>query len=405
MTESSPVSESSQPEPGRELEPPRIELRRRSVGEQFDDYLTQWWHDNQFYLLVVAFLAGLVFVALYPRIFITIGPGEEGVVFRRFGAGTETHRTYPEGFYTIPPWDTMYVYDLRIQQRVVEFPILTKEGLEIGIHVSVRYHPRVAKLGLLHKRVGPRYFEKVVKPEIQSELRGLVGEYSAEEVYSTRRRLLEEALAVGVREINENFVVLNDLLITRVDLPERLLEAIESKTRAKQLALEFEHRLEKEEREARRKKIEATGIRDFQLTISQGISEDLLRWRGIEATLALAQSNNAKVVVIGGGKDGMPIILDTVANAERPVRAHSDALAPAPESHFAGFQPAPDVAQAGEVAFAESNARVTGESASAAAATRGQATPSSGASGVAATMGGAGGSSPGSGVGSRSAGQ
>jgi regulator of protease activity HflC (stomatin/prohibitin superfamily) len=104
-------------------------------------------------------------------------------------------------------------------------------------------------------------------------------------------------------------LILYDILVTGIELPAAIVAAINRKTEQYYIAEEYKFRVEREKRESERKKIEAEGIRDFQQTVSQGISDSYLRWRGIEATLQLSQSTNSKVIVIGTGKDGLPVIL------------------------------------------------------------------------------------------------
>jgi len=176
----------------------------------------------------------------------------------------------------------------------------------------------------------------LVQPGIGSLTRQVIAEYTAEQAYSTARQeiqdkirnLVEERLSQKMMEhageegeesyrvsMSDTFI-LYDILVTGIELPAAIVAAINRKTEQYYIAEEYKFRVEREKRESERKKIEAEGIRDFQQTVSQGISESYLRWRGIEATLQLSQSTNSKVVVIGSGKDGLPIIL---GNVDTPV--------------------------------------------------------------------------------------
>ncbi|WP_224360456.1 prohibitin family protein [Hyalangium versicolor] len=295
--------------------------RLARLEERVDEAIEAFWRRFQFWIYVAGGIALLLLVYFWPSILITVNSGEQGVLFRRFGQGTVIDTSYTEGLHIIPPWDTLYIYNVQVQRQPVIFNVLTKEGLEVTMELSVRYHPRIEQLPLLHKRVGPDYFDKIIRPAIISKLRTMTGSLTAEEIYSTAREKLQEelresvpsgqALGESIEELNENYLTLDELLIERVSLPPSVREAIENKSRAHQLSIEYDFRLKTEEKEAERKRIEARGIRDFQEIIAKGISDQLLRWRGIEATLQLARSENAKVVVIGGGKDGLPLILDT----------------------------------------------------------------------------------------------
>jgi regulator of protease activity HflC (stomatin/prohibitin superfamily) len=190
---------------------------------------------------------------------------------------------------------------------------------------------------VLHQAIGPNYEQVLVQPGIGSLTRQVIAEYTAEQAYSTARQeiqdkirnLVEERLSekmmehAGEEEGEESYrvsmstiFILYDVLVTGIELPAAIVAAINRKTEPYYIAEASKFRVEREKRESERKKIEAEGIRDFQQTVSQGISESYLRWRGIEATLQLSQSTNSKVVVIGSGKDGLPIIL---GNVDTPV--------------------------------------------------------------------------------------
>lgn len=272
--------------------------------------LRRWIVKKRFTIEIVLALFALLLLFFWDSIFITIRSGELGVMYRRFMGGTVMERTYNEGLHIVPPWDKLYVYDIRVQRKQTTFSVLTVDGLNIEVEVIIRYHPVFETLPSLHRFVGPDYVEKVVLPEIQSVLRIILGQLHLGEIYTTDRDILRIAALEAMLQVSEKYIQLDDLLITRITLPEMLRNAIERKLMRQQLALEYEYRLLESEQEAKRKKIEAQGIRDFQDIVSEGISEYLLRWRGIEATLELAKSNNAKVVIIGGS-DGLPLILNT----------------------------------------------------------------------------------------------
>ncbi|MGZ3457383.1 MAG: prohibitin family protein [Archangium sp.] len=297
------------------MSPPKpsswLDRAEEQLEEQLEKHLESFWQQWSFWIYMAGGLLLLLLIFFWPRIFVTVHSGEQGVLFRLFGQGTVTDETYGEGLHFVLPWDTLFIYDVRVQQRHVEFQMLTNDGLEVRTDVSVRYHPRIEQVGLLQKRVGPEYFDKIVRPVIISMLRRAAGGLKAEELYSTRRVVLQEAIQDSLRQLESNYLVLDELLIERLVLPEDLQRSIQNKKNAEQVMLEYDYRLKTESKEAERKRIEAQGVRDFQDIISKGISEELLRWRGIEATLALAKSDNAKVVVVGGGKDGLPLILDT----------------------------------------------------------------------------------------------
>lgn len=232
-------------------------------------------------------------------------------MFRHFGGGTILDQIWVEGLHVIPPWDHLSIYETRIQERMLTRALLSKDGLELKLKVSVRFHPIIEELGLLHQEIGPDYFDRFIAPASTAHLRRIIGDRTAFELYSTERNLLQEASAL---DLKRGHIQLEQLLIVEIELPPIVREAIEQKHRQEQLLLEYTFRLEREEKEAERKRTEAAGLRDFN-SIAQTIGPALLRWRAIDATLELARSPNAKVVIIGGGEDKLPIILDTSDSA------------------------------------------------------------------------------------------
>ncbi len=154
------------------------------------------------------------------------------------------------------------------------------------------------------------YVNKIVIPEVESALRKVIGQYEAEEVYSTKRGIIQKFINEAVSQISERFVKVDDVMITNVELPKLIREAIELKLEQKQRAEAYLYILQKEKKEAERKRIEAKGIRDYNKIVASSLSEQILTWKGIQATLKLSESENAKVIIVGAGEDGLPIILN-----------------------------------------------------------------------------------------------
>ena len=216
-----------------------------------------------------------------------------------------------EVLHFILPWNKIYVYNIRIQQYTQEYHVLSRDGLKISITISIRYHPRRdQQLNNLHQQLGPDYLHTVIIPEIEAALRTIIGKYEPAELYQAEYGLLESAISESLLQLTESYVHLDDLLITKIELPPMVQEAIEEKLREQHNAEKYKYLLIQAEEEAKRKVILATGIRDFQDIVREGISTPLLQWRGIEATLELARSPNAKIIIIGG-RDGLPLILNT----------------------------------------------------------------------------------------------
>lgn len=268
------------------------------------------WKDNKIPIICTTLIILFVFVFFYDSIFISIHSGQAGVKYKRFSGGTVVDKIYSEGFHVIPPWDKMYIYNMRVQETKHQMEVLSSEGLRFHIDLSIRYHPEYEFLGYLHKRVGPQYVKTIVVPEIESVLRTIVGRFTPQEVYTTKRGLLNKSLFAAFSEIRQKFIILDDVIIRDVILPDTIKIAIEQKLKADQLVQEYKYLIDVEKKEKDRKKIEAEGIKQYQDIVSQSLTNKLLEWQGIKATLKLSESNNAKIVVIGRGKDGLPLILD-----------------------------------------------------------------------------------------------
>lgn len=263
--------------------------------------------------IVVVVVAVILLLISWNSITITIEAGHGGVLFKRFGGGLELERTYGEGFHFIAPWNKMYVYEVRQQEIAEDMNVLSSNGLEILVDVSAWYQPLYDRLGYLHAEIGSNYLHRVVIPSLRSSARSVVGRYTPEQIYSTKRDAIQDEIYVETKKLlDEKNVQLNQVLIRSIKLPPTIKEAIESKLQQEQLTLEYEFKLEKARKEADRQKIEAEGKARANDIINASLTDKILREKGIEATLKLAESPNSKVVVIGNSKDGLPLILGDV---------------------------------------------------------------------------------------------
>ncbi len=254
----------------------------------------------------------LVFLYFFDRIVVTVPAGHGGVLYRRLFGGTVTDHVYGEGLQLVVPWDYMTIYDARLHEFQQEVRVLSQNGLIIQLTVSIRFRPIYNKLGILHQSVGPDYLDKVIQPVTIASVREVIGKYRPEELYTIRREEIQDEMLIEAIEKNGAHPILfEDIIIRTLMLPPLINAAIESKLKHEQLFLEYEFRLQKEVQEAKRKFVEARGRERFQSIISQSLNDDYLKWRGIQATLKLAESPNTKIIVIGGGKDGLPLILNT----------------------------------------------------------------------------------------------
>jgi len=254
-------------------------------------------------ILTVLFLL----VLFWQTILVYHHAGEQGVYWSRFFGGTSS-RVLGEGAHLKLPWDEIYIYDIRLTAIRETTMLLTKDGMEMNIDWSVRFRPIPEKLPFLHQRIGPDYAQKVVVPGIISSLRQILGNYTAEEIYAyDEQALLSEMEALINRHFGAYPVIIKNLLIIKIKLPDKMADGIVDKLLYKQQMLAYDFRLKAAELEKQRLAIEALGIQKFE-EISK-IS--ILKWRGIDATVQMAKSPNSKIVVIGTNSQSLPLLLNT----------------------------------------------------------------------------------------------
>jgi len=270
----------------------------------------EWLHRRLPLVIVSLLITILICVFFWQRIFITIHPGEAGILFRRF-TGTEIDKVYGEGFHIFSPLDTVYIYEVRKQVALHDFKVISNKGLTVNLSLAIRYRPEYELLGILHQKIGPDYLQRVIIPQIESVMRKQLGQYTAEQIYTNEAGLLTNAILIALDEVGRNYVEVEDIIIRSIDLPKDMIAAIEDKLKQEEFMKSYEFRMQTATKEAERLKIEAKGLRDYHSTINEALTEKTLRLKGIEATQSLAKSDNAKVVIIGSGKDGLPIILNT----------------------------------------------------------------------------------------------
>lgn len=259
---------------------------------------------------IIGVVAMIVLLLFGGKMFLILDAGERGVLFKPYTSGLDKENIYGEGFHVIAPWNKMYRYGVREQQRDEPMDVLDKSGLSISMDITVRFNPIFNEIGYLYEQFGVNYINVLVIPEVRSTVRQVAGRYTAEEIYSTKRAEVEAAIIDETKEVlGKNYIQMKALLIRSINLPEQIKTAIESKLKQEQESLAYEYRLTKETSEAERRRIEAEGIAAFNRIINASLTKEILQQRGIEATIDLAESPNAKVIVIGSGKDGLPLIL------------------------------------------------------------------------------------------------
>ncbi|KAG1653235.1 hypothetical protein FOA52_012270 [Chlamydomonas sp. UWO 241] len=201
-------------------------------------------------------------------------------------------------------------FSLKTQLLEVSQDAPTNEGLVVELDVAVLFHIRRDMVREIYVSMGTNYAEVLLVPEVTSTIRSLTASVSAKMLYGTGRDEIAQGITKHLNEkLGPRGIEVEQALLRKVLLPKLVTTAIEEKLKAEQESQRMEFVLTKEKQEAERKRIEASGISDFQKIVSAGISQQLLEWKGIEATERLAASHNAKVVVIGSSKNGLPLIL------------------------------------------------------------------------------------------------
>jgi len=251
--------------------------------------------------LVVALIIALL------QSFTIIPAGHTGVIDF---LGYVSDHTLKPGVNMVNPMANVEKMSIKTQELKELMSVPSKEGLSVDLEISLLFKLDSEKANQIYKTVGPNYAEIILTPQFRSVVRGVTARYEAKALYTaSREKLAGEILDELENLVGPRGIIVEQAPLRQIQLPERLTKSIEEKLQAEQESQRMEFILTREKQEADRKRIEAKGIADFQEIVSKGISEQLLKWKGIEATEKLAGSQNTKVVIIGAGKDGLPLIL------------------------------------------------------------------------------------------------
>ncbi|MEL6193238.1 MAG: prohibitin family protein [Bacteroidota bacterium] len=259
---------------------------------------------------LMVFFGFLVLLFISSGAFITIEAGQKGVLFKKFGGGLDIENVYTQGFHVIAPWNKMYIYDVREQIKEESMSVLSSDGLDIKIDVSVRFRPVQSKIGFLHDEIGKMYRETIVADLTRATVRRIIGRYTPEEIYRNKREEIETRLQEELTiSLEDKYIVLESALLREIKLPEQIENAIQDKLKAKEEAAKIDFQIERQKKESERIRIEALAKAEANRILSASLTDKILQEKGILATQELAKSPNTKVVVVGG-KDGLPLILN-----------------------------------------------------------------------------------------------
>ncbi len=259
---------------------------------------------------LMVFFGFLILLFISSGAFITIEAGQKGVLFKKFGGGLDIENVYAQGFHVIAPWNKMYIYDVREQIKEESMSVLSSDGLDIKIDVSVRFRPVQDKIGFLHDEIGKMYRETIVADLTRATVRRIIGRYTPEEIYRNKREEIETRLQEELTiSLEDKYIVLESALLREIKLPEQIENAIQDKLKAKEEAAKIDFQIERQKKESERIRIEALAKAEANRILSASLTDKILKEKGILATQELAKSQNTKVVVVGGS-DGLPLILN-----------------------------------------------------------------------------------------------
>ena len=229
-------------------------------------------------ILPIVFI-GIILLIFISKSTVTMDAGEAGVLWKRFGGGVVTDQPpLGEGFHLVAPWNTVIVYETRQQELTEKMKVLSSNGLEIQLEATAWYQPVTAELGFLHQTKGTNYLDRVLKPAMRSATRSVVGRYTPDEIYSTKRDAIQEEIFIETQKIvQDQYIQLNDVLVRDVTLPAAIKDAIERKLGQEQESQEYEFRLEKAQKEAEKQRIEAQGKADANRILSASLTDKILR--------------------------------------------------------------------------------------------------------------------------------
>ncbi|WP_111307105.1 prohibitin family protein [Confluentibacter sediminis] len=262
-------------------------------------------------IAIPAIIAAIILIIILAKSAVTIDSGEAGVLFQTFGEGVVTDEPpMGEGFHLVAPWNKVFIYEVRQQEILEKMNVLSSNGLDIKLEASVWFQPDFKNLGKLHQEKSEMYKERVLLPAIRSAARSVVGRYTPEQLYSSKRDAIQQEIFEETKKIVESqYIQLNEVLVRDVTLPSTIKDAIERKLKQEQESLEYEFRLVTASKEAEKVIIEAEGKAESNRILSASLTDKILQDKGIDATMKLAESPNSKVIVIGAGDSGLPVIL------------------------------------------------------------------------------------------------
>jgi regulator of protease activity HflC (stomatin/prohibitin superfamily) len=296
--------------------------------EKFDRFVNE--HLIKISLFLFIFIG--TFTILWDRVVYIVPAGNVGVIYRPLWGGVDMERVFGEGIHILFPWNRFTQYNARIQNQVLELEVLTSDLLKSKVKVIFQYEIDTPTLPILHRYIGPDYLSKVVEPQVISIIRERIGSFSSDKAFTadlqkivrdititSDRILVDNVSPPGLNSVK--LIRISSVEITNITFPKEVEMAIELKMVEMAKADGYKFILQAARQEAQRKEIEAEGIRKFQDIVRPGLSDNYLRWRGVEATQSLAASNNSKIIIFGQGPTGLPLVLGDMDKTTIPPKS------------------------------------------------------------------------------------
>ncbi|MCM0036369.1 MAG: prohibitin family protein [Burkholderiaceae bacterium] len=313
-----------------------------------------WANEKLLTIILLVVLVFSSFVVLWPHMFVLVPVGKIGVLYRPLSGGVDLNLVLREGAHIIFPWNTAYQYDAQIKLKELNLELLTSDLLKTNVSVTFQYEVNINTLPLLHKYVGMDYLEKVIVPLVTKVTREKVALVSSKSAYTGDISVVANDIAITsdsllIQQIsppglsNVRLIRVSAVQLNSITLPANVQAAIDNKVVESENADAYKYKIQAARQEAERKVIEATGIRDFQNLVNSGMTENYLRYRGIQATETLASSTNAKTLIFGSGPSGLPLVLGNAVDGAAPASASATTApattAPAPATTPASKDP------------------------------------------------------------------
>ena len=291
--------------------------------------LLKWAEHHMLALLFVFALLVASLIVLWPKVFVKVPAGSVGVIYRPLSGGVDLQHLYREGFFLIWPWNELTVYTTRVQLKELSLELLTADLLPTQVKVGFQFELNPLTVPMLHKYVGENYLQTLIIPQVISMARQQVAQFSSKMAYTADVSTVANEIAITADNViidklsppglsNVRLVRVSSVQLLEVVFPQSVQTAIQNKVVEAEVAEAYKFKIQAATQEAVRKKIEATGVRDFQVIVNENMTQDYLIYRGIQATEQLAQSPNSKTLIFGSGPTGLPLLLGNALENNPP---------------------------------------------------------------------------------------